>query len=255
MERTLAGMVAVVTGAGGGIGAAVSQALADEGAVVAAVDRDEPALAALAERVGATPHPADVRDSSVVDDTVDRIESRLGPIGLLVNVAGVLHPGPATSISDADWQDTFAVNASGVFHMCRAVVRHMRARGAGTVVTVASNAAGVPRAGLAAYAASKAAAVAYTMCLGLEVARDGIRCNVVSPGSTDTAMLRQLWAGGAGPRDTIDGQPDQFRTGIPLGRIGSPADVADAVVFLASARARQITLQNLYVDGGAALRM
>ncbi|MFY1652927.1 2,3-dihydro-2,3-dihydroxybenzoate dehydrogenase [Solwaraspora sp. WMMB762] len=255
MEQLLAGVVAVVTGAAGGIGAAVGRALTAEGAAVAALDRDQSRLAETASRSGAAPYPIDVADPDAVDDAIERIEARLGPIGVLVNAAGVLVPGPATAISDRDWHDTFAVNTTGVFHMCRAVIARMRPRRDGAVVTVASNATGVPRTGMAAYAASKAAAVAYTMCLGLEVARDGIRCNVVSPGSTDTRMLHQLWTDGTGPRDTVDGRPDQFRTGIPLGRIGAPDDVAEAVVFLASRRARQITLQNLYVDGGAALRM
>ncbi|MDG4762582.1 2,3-dihydro-2,3-dihydroxybenzoate dehydrogenase [Solwaraspora sp. WMMD406] len=255
MGQLLAGVVAVVTGAAGGIGAAIGRALTAEGAAVAAVDRDRSGLAAVTGWYGATPYPVDVVDPDAVDDAIERIEAGLGPVGVLVNAAGVLVPGAATAISDRDWHDTFAVNATGVFHMCRAVVARMRPRRHGAVVTVASNAAGVPRTGMAAYAASKAAAVAYTMCLGLEVARDGIRCNVISPGSTDTQMLHQLWTDGTGPRETVDGRPDQFRTGIPLGRIGTPDDVAEAVVFLASARARQITLQNLYVDGGAALRM
>ncbi|MFD5456818.1 SDR family oxidoreductase, partial [Streptomyces olivaceus] len=131
--------------------------------------------------------------------------------------------------------------------------------GRGAVVTVASNAAGVPRAGMAAYAASKAASVMFTKCLGLEVAPLGVRCNTVSPGSTLTEMQRAMWEhapGGAeaGRRGVIEGDLAAYRTGIPLGRIAEPADVADAVVFLASDRARHITMHDLYVDGGATLR-
>ncbi|MQA98651.1 MAG: SDR family oxidoreductase, partial [Streptosporangiales bacterium] len=122
---------------------------------------------------------------------------------------------------------------------------------------VASNAGGVPRSGMAAYAASKAAAAQFTRCLGLEVGAYGIRCNIVAPGSTDTPMLRSLWpdpedpAGAAG---TIDGDPSAYRVGIPLRRIATPEDVAAAVAFLVSPHSRHITLQELYVDGGAALR-
>ncbi|MFC0531320.1 2,3-dihydro-2,3-dihydroxybenzoate dehydrogenase [Phytohabitans kaempferiae] len=251
----MAGSVAVVTGAARGIGVAVAEALVARGAVVAAADRDGPAVEATARRVGAVPYALDVADPDQAEAVVGRVEAELGEIGVLVNVAGVLHPGPVVSFSDDRWRDTFAVNANGVFHVCRAVVARMLPRRAGSIVTVASNAAGVPRTGMAAYAASKAAAVAFTTCLGLEVARYGIRCNVVSPGSTDTAMLRALWTDGGGPEGTVEGDPEQFRVGIPLGRIGCPADVADAVAFLVSPMARQITMQNLYVDGGAALRM
>jgi 2,3-dihydro-2,3-dihydroxybenzoate dehydrogenase len=133
----------------------------------------------------------------------------------------------------------------------------MTARGRGSIVTVASNAGGIPRTGMAAYAASKAASVMFTKCLGLEVAGQGVRCNTVSPGSTLTDMQRGMWAAGdedASARRVIEGDPAAYRTGIPLGRIADPADIADAVVFLASDRARHITMHDLYVDGGATLR-
>lgn len=107
---------------------------------------------------------------------------------------------------------------------------------------------------MAAYAASKAAAAMFTKCLGLELARSGVRCNVVAPGSTDTAMQRALWTGSDAGQRVIDGDPATYRTGIPLGRIAAPEDIADAVAFLASDRARHITMQELYVDGGATLR-
>ena len=128
----------------------------------------------------------------------------------------------------------------------------MAARGRGAIVTIGSNAGGVPRMNLAAYAASKAAAAHFMRCLGLELAGQGVRCNVVSPGSTDTGMLRELM-GEAATRDVVQGLPDQFRVGIPLRRIAEPADVAAAVSFLVSDAARHITLQDLYVDGGAGL--
>ena len=106
---------------------------------------------------------------------------------------------------------------------------------------------------MAAYAASKAASTMFTKCLGLELAQHNIRCNVVSPGSTDTAMQRALWADENGAQAVIAGSPETFRVGIPLRRIASPEDVAEAVSFLVSERARHITLHDLYVDGGATL--
>lgn len=199
----------------------------------------------------------DVRDAAAVETAVAEAESTLGPLDVVVNVAGVLYTAPVADTTDDVWAKTFAVNATGVFHVSRAAARRMAARGGGSIVTVASNAAGIPRAGLSAYAASKAAAVMFTKCLGLEVAARGVRCNTVSPGSTLTGMQRALWTEGdeeAAARRVIEGDLAGHRTGIPLGRIADPADIADAVVFLASDRARHITMHDLYVDGGATLR-
>ncbi|MDJ1137063.1 2,3-dihydro-2,3-dihydroxybenzoate dehydrogenase [Streptomyces iconiensis] len=285
---------ALVTGAGQGIGAAVAEALAAAGAHVAATDRDAHGIDTLAsawqerrakarangidgagtegagnkgagvEAEGAaealgtiTPYVMDVTEALTVEATVRRVEEEHGGLDILVNVAGILRTAPAVELTDEDWAETFAVNTTGVFHTSRAVASRMAARGSGCVVTVGSNAAGVPRTGMAAYAASKAAATMFTKCLGLEYARSGVRCNVVAPGSTDTAMQRGMWAadtGGSGRRKVIEGDPGSYRTGIPLGRIAEPRDIAEAVVFLASDRARHITLQELYVDGGATLR-
>ncbi|MFG3281359.1 2,3-dihydro-2,3-dihydroxybenzoate dehydrogenase [Streptomyces sp. NPDC048111] len=251
-----AGRIALVTGAAQGIGAAVATALAAEGAHVVATDRAAPGDApGVTENGGTvTGRAMDVTDRSSVDTTVDWIERELGPLDVLVNVAGILRPGPAAELGDQDWADTFAVNTTGVFHTCRAVAPHLTARGAGAIVTVGSNAAGVPRSGMAAYAASKAAAAMFTKCLGLELAGSGVRCNVVAPGSTDTPMQRALWTDDTAPARVIAGDLDTYRTGIPLRRIAEPRDIADAVVFLASDRARHITMQELYVDGGATLR-
>ena len=243
----MTGRLALVTGAAQGIGAAVAQALADAGLRVVATDRNRPSC-------GHPTRSLDVRDPAAVTATVDEIEDTLGPIDVLVNVAGVVHVAPVLETTEADWAAVFDVNAGGVFRVSRAVARHMVARRRGTIVTVASNAAGVPRMHMAAYAASKAAAAHFTRCLGLELAGAGIRCNVVSPGSTDTAMQRGLWSDGAGAAAVVAGAPALFKTGIPLGRIADPADVAAAVVFLVSDAARHITMHDLYVDGGATLR-
>ena len=254
----LQGKIALVTGAAQGIGAAVVRALTEQGVTVAAVDGQVAKLNRLVAELNdrdahVVAFPADVRDSSAVDAVVSRIERDLGPIGMLVNVAGVLRTGPIVELSDEDWATTFAINTTGVFYLCRAVAQPMIRRKSGVIVTVSSNAAAVPRMGMAAYAASKAAATLFTKCLGLELAQHGIRCNVVSPGSTDTEMQRSLWADEHGAQQVIAGAPESFRLGIPLNRLATPAEIADAVVFLVSDRARHITLHDLRVDGGATL--
>ncbi|MDF3292226.1 2,3-dihydro-2,3-dihydroxybenzoate dehydrogenase [Streptomyces silvisoli] len=250
--------VALVTGAAGGIGTAVVRALGERGAAVAAVDRDADGLRDVVEKLTAdglrvAAFPADVTDSAQVDAVVEAVEARLGPVEYLVNAAGVLRLGEVRHFSDEDWSTTFGVNVNGVFHLSRAVVNRMAPRMRGAIVTVASNAAGTPRTEMAAYAASKAAASMFTKSLGLEVARFGIRCNVVAPGSTDTPMLSSMWHDESGPAGTIEGRPDAFRVGIPLGRLARPSNIADAVVFLLSDQAAHITLHVLTVDGGAGL--
>lgn len=252
------GKVALVTGAAGGIGEAVVRTLAWKGVRVAALDADEVRLRETVEKqvadgLDVTAFPVDVTDSALVDEAVGRIEEALGPISYLANAAGVLRLGEVASYRDEDWRATFSVNVDGVFHMSRAVVRRMVERMSGSVVTVASNAAVTPRADMAAYAASKAAATMFTKSLGLEIAKYGIRCNVVAPGSTDTPMLRSMWTDESGAKGTLEGKPEAFRVGIPLGRIALPQNVADAVVFLLSDEASQITLHVLTVDGGASL--
>ncbi|MEE1826260.1 2,3-dihydro-2,3-dihydroxybenzoate dehydrogenase [Streptomyces sp. BE20] len=240
-----AGRTALVTGAAQGIGAAVARMLADRGARVVASDRSpsDPSV-----------HRLDVTDADAVEKLVDLAEQEHGPLDILVNVAGVLHAGPALGISDEDWQHTFAVNTTGVFHTCRSVGRRMADRGRGSIVTVGSNAAGVPRMNMAAYAASKAATTMFMRCLGLELAGSGVRCNLVSPGSTDTPMQRALWTDDESERRVIEGDLASYRAGIPLRRIATPEDIAEAVLFLAGDRARHVTMHDLYVDGGATLR-
>lgn len=257
-------MTALVTGSARGIGAAVARTLAARGIPVALVDSDGAAVrdraAELEELAGpaglgdrALALEADVTDAAAVEDAFARAEDELGPVTMLANVAGVLHTGAVADLDDAAWAACLAVNATGVMHTCRAAARRWVARdgdGPRALVTVASNAAGVPRTGMAAYAASKAAALAVTRVTGLELAAHGVRANVVCPGSTDTDMLAGMTAD---PGALVGGSPGTWKLGIPLGRLAQPDDVAETVAFLLSDAARHVTLQTLYVDGGASL--
>jgi len=246
----LAGRIAFVTGASGGIGAAVVALLREEGARVVASDLSAP----VTDDPAIWPAALDVADSAAVDALVDAVERDWGAIDLGVNVAGILSTDTVLETSDASWRRVFDVNTHGVFHVGRALARHMAPRRRGSIVTVGSNAAGIPRHAMAAYAASKAAATMFTRCLGLELAPLGIRCNIVAPGSTLTPMQTGMWADESGAARVIAGQPDAFKSGIPLGKLATPQDIADAVIFLLSDRAAHITMTDLYVDGGATLR-
>lgn len=248
----------LITGAASGIGRAVALQLAAAGVGVALVDRDgdgagETAQAARASaRADVVAVEADVSEGDQVAAAVAHAADRLGPLGGLVCAAGMLEPGSLADTTARSWQRHFDVNTTGVLHC----LQHARTRlsDGGSVVVVSSNAARVPRLGMLAYSASKAATSALTRAAGLELAERGIRCNVVEPGSTDTPMQHALWTDPeTGRESVIRGDPDRYRLGIPLGRLADPADVAATVVFLLSPAARHITLQQLYVDGGASL--
>ena len=186
------GTVVLVTGAARGPGADIARAAAAAGARVALLDRDGPGARSLAAALGpcrALACPADVFDADAVEDTVERVERDLGPIGVLVNVAGILRPGPAPAAPLGEgWADAFPVRATGVFLVSRAVARRMVPRRSGAIVTVASDEAVlVPRPRMSVGAVSGATAVQFTRCLGRELAEYGIRCEVVVPGDASGA--------------------------------------------------------------------
>lgn len=253
--QDFAGRLALVTGAASGIGAAVARMLAARGAALALIDRDGDGLEALAATLPDAPacFAVDIADAAAVEQAIAGIEASHGAIDHLAHVAGILRTGEVLEMDTGDWDACMAVNARAVFTTTRAVARRMRERGHGSIVVVGSNAATAPRTGMAAYAASKAAATAYLRCLALELAPHGVRCNLVSPGSTDTPM-QQAFAGSAQARQAIlDGVPERYRLGIPLRRIAAADDIAETVCFLLGDRARHIVMHDLRVDGGATL--
>lgn len=250
--------VVLVSGAAQGIGKAIADALLQEGAQVVAADIQfsENSISQIVQKENGEkylPVYLDVTQANAVDDLVAQVEQQLGPIDYLASVAGILHLNTLLETTDQQWQQIFAVNTTGGFNLCRAVARRMQLRQRGSIVAVSSNAATSPRINMGAYAASKAALTQMIKCLGLEVAQHNIRCNVVSPGSTDTDMQRQLWHDETGPAQVIKGSLENHRLGIPLKKIATPETIAQSVLFLLSEKAAHITLGNLVVDGGATL--
>ena len=255
-DRGIRGKLALVTGAAGGIGEAVVRRLHAEGARVLATDLDTSSVQALADELGPNVRAAalDVTNSAEVRKLIEHIEAEWGEIDLGASVAGILHMGSVIETSEEDWRRVFDVNTNGVFNVTQALAERMTQRRRGALVTVGSNAAGVPRQRMSAYAASKAATHMYMRCLGLELAPLGIRCNIVAPGSTLTPMQTGMWTDPqSGEQRVLSGSLENFRTGIPLGKLATPEEVANAVVFLLSAEASHITMATLYVDGGATL--
>ncbi len=254
--QEFAGECIAVTGAARGIGAAVTRLLLERGARVIALDLDVEGLAQLSQssysdRVSC--HLVDISQSDAVDQALAQGQEKLGPIQRLACVAGVLQMGRITELSNEQWDRTFAINTTGVFNVCRNVAKGMIERQQGAIVNVSSNSAATPRIAMGAYAASKAAVTQLSRCLGLELAPYGIRVNIISPGSTDTPMQQAMWKQGSSRETVIAGSGEHYRLGIPLQKIATPEEIAEAVLFLLSDRASHITLSDLRVDGGATL--
>lgn len=237
-----------VTGAGQGIGLQVARRFQAAGAEVIGLDRQ------FAE--GSYPFRIqllDVADAAQVEDVCQALLAEERRLDVLVNGAGVLRLGTSDSLSLDDWQALLDVNVSGPFYLFRQLVPLFKAQGRGAIVNIASNAAHVPRLQMAGYCTSKAALVSLSHCVALELAGSGVRCNVVSPGSTETPMLAGMLGSPEGYQRLVDGLPEDFKLGIPLRKIAQPDEIANTVLFLASDLASHITMQDIVVDGGATL--
>lgn len=236
-----------VSGAGQGIGRRVAERFVAAGADVVGLDlRFEAGFPARQVCL-------DVADGAQVAAACAELLQAAPRLDVLVHAAGVLRWGNVEELSEADWRECLDVNAGGAFHLLRQAMPVFKRQRAGAIVSIASNAAHVPRLGMAAYCASKAALVSLSHCAALELAGYGVRCNLVSPGSTDTPMLRGMWADADGAARTIAGDLPGYKLGIPLRKIATPDEIANAVLFLASDLASHITMQDLVVDGGATL--
>lgn len=247
-SRQFAGKRVLVTGAAGGIGRRIAERFLEEGADVTGLDRETD--------TGGTPFrmlAVDIGDPAQVETVSERLKAEENRLDIMVNAAGILRLGNAETLTPEDWQTCMNVNAGGPFHLLRQWIPTFKAQRGGAIVNVASNAAHAPRVGMTAYCASKAALVSLSHCVGLELASFGVRCNVVSPGSTDTPMLGGMLKAPADRERLLAGLPEQFKLGIPLGKIATPDDIAEMVLFLASDRAGHVTLQDIVVDGGATL--
>jgi NAD(P)-dependent dehydrogenase (short-subunit alcohol dehydrogenase family) len=216
--------VALVTGAGGGIGGASADALEAAGMEVARTDL-----------------PLDVADAGAVAGLVARTEDELGPIEVLVNCAGHLTETPIAGISDAEWRRMLRVHLGGTWHTCREVAPRMAARGRGAIVNTSSELALCGAELHAHYCAAKGAIVGLTKSLALELAGRGVRVNAVAPGATDTALLTDTWR----TREYLDS--------LPLKRLSTPAEIAASVAFLASDAAAYVTGIVLSPNSGAVI--
>ena len=238
--------VAVVTGAGRGIGHAIAVRLAREGARVASVSRTEANARKTADEINTTradaakAYPVDVADPGVVRKAAAQILEDFGRVDILVNNAGVTRDGLSMRMSLDDWDTVLNTNLKGAFTFSQAVMRPMIKQRSGRIINISSIAGLTGNAGQANYAASKAGLIGLTKTLARELASRGITVNAVAPGLIETDMTTVL--------------SDEVRQAIlqkvPLGKLGDPEDIAGAVAFLASAEAKYITGQVLTVDGG-----
>lgn len=253
-QASLGGRVALVTGGGRGIGLGIARALHAGGARLAIGDIRGAAAADAASTLGngSLGLHLDVRDRGSIEAAVRHVEREMGPIDILVNNAGVLSMAPALELSEADWDQVMDVNAKGVFLCSQVVGRGMVNRGWGRIVNISSIAAKVPFANQVHYCASKAAVLAITRVLAVELARSSVTVNAVCPGSVDTQLFQECYTWNAARMGiSPEAVRDQWLQDVAIGRVISPIEIGWLVAFLSSDDAAAITGQAYNVDGGA----
>ncbi|QOW18946.1 3-oxoacyl-ACP reductase FabG [Lysobacter ciconiae] len=242
-HQPLNGEIALVTGASRGIGAAIADELAAQGATVIGTATSQSGADAIGERLAAAGghgRVIDVADGAATLALIDAIGKDIGPISILVNNAGITRDNLLLRMKDEDWQAVIDTNLSSVYRTSKAVMRSMMKARRGRIINIASVIGVTGNAGQANYAAAKAGIIAFSKSLAKEIGSRGVTVNVVAPGFIDTDMTRGL------PEDSREAMLGQ----IALGRFGDPADIARAVAFLAGPAAAYITGETLHVNGG-----
>jgi 2,3-dihydro-2,3-dihydroxybenzoate dehydrogenase len=252
--------VFIVTGAARGIGAAVVKKLLQQSHQVIGIDLQPDSkkwqviqILTPSEQQNFYAISHNIKQTNSLIECIQQSPWAEQPITGLVNAAGILEMGSLLETTEAQWQHNLAVNFMGPALLSQWVAQQMIPYQSGAIVSISSNAALIPRMNMGLYATTKATVSHYFKNLALELAPHGIRCNLVLPGSTLTQMQKQLWTDNQPPAGIIEGNLEQYRSGIPLRKIAEPEDVANAVLFLLSDQAKQITMHELVVDGGATL--
>jgi NAD(P)-dependent dehydrogenase (short-subunit alcohol dehydrogenase family) len=254
MADRLEGRAAVVTGGARGIGRAICEAFAEEGASVFIVDLNGGEAEELARRLRENGGRAegsycDVRSTDSVKDVMDQAASSFGGIDILVANAATLTPrATIEQLEEEDWTQALAVNLTGAYHLCKHGIPHLKRAGGGSIILTASQMARVARAGSAAYCATKGALVQLAKAMALDHAEDGIRVNTLSPGGTATDRMIQQFG------DLPQAEKQWGLAMHPLGRLGQPAEMGRGAVFLASDDASFMTGADLLIDGGYSAR-
>ena len=245
MKFNLNNKIAIVTGASQGIGKIIAFELAKSGAHVACISRNKKAIESIVEEITinggqASSFPCDISDSDTLSEIITEIIKENSRIDILVNNAGITKDSLLIRMSIEQWDDVINTNLKGAFHCTKAVVRYMMKNKFGRIINITSIVGLTGNAGQANYAASKAGLIGMTKSIAKEVASRGITANCIAPGWIETSMT-----------DKLSGEvKNEFLSHIPVGRIGSPDDIANAVIFLASDEAGYITGQTITVDGG-----
>jgi len=245
MKFNLNNKIAIVTGASQGIGKIIAFELAKSGAHVACISRNKKAIESIVEEITinggqASSFPCDISDSDTLSEIITEIIKENSRIDILVNNAGITKDSLLMRMSIEQWDDVINTNLKGAFHCTKAVVRYMMKNKFGRIINITSIVGLTGNAGQANYAASKAGLIGMTKSIAKEVASRGITANCIAPGWIETSMTEKL----------SEEVKSEFLSHIPVGRIGSPDDIANAVIFLASDEAGYITGQTITVDGG-----